>query len=163
MNLAQRRQGAEDRRICVQCEREFDKQSVRPSSSLERFPSLRLGGLARLIIEEARAGLARQSQAGYNRTAHGVHMQWLIAAVFGIPGLLLVIANYVYLLQWLLTKHSASMFPIAGGVLVALALACSPLLILRSYWWIGLFVDPGCGLLLTGFIVTLLPPRSQSK
>ena len=64
-----------------------------------------------------------------------------------------ILGNYVYIFQWYIKRKHSSQIPFIGGILGSIGLVISPVNSLNQYWWIPLFLDPGCVCLLVATIV----------
>ena len=83
-------------------------------------------------------------------------------------GLALLLGVWIIILDWQapFRKVGASLIPLLGGLLVAVAFVVVPVDELNSLWWLPLVIDLGCVPLLTlsaGFVIYRLVAKSFQR
>lgn len=67
-------------------------------------------------------------------------VNWIIATITGLIGILCVCANWFGLIRWLICKKNYSQIMFIGGILLCVSLYNTPL---NHHCYFGLLVDPG--------------------
>lgn len=76
-------------------------------------------------------------------------LRWLISAPLLALGVLAILGNWLIVLNYYVRGQHASLFPLLGGVLTAIAIARIPLASWNGWWWIPPTIDPGVWVIAT--------------
>jgi len=90
--------------------------------------------------------------------------RWVLAILFGVFGWWLIIYNFAVVYFWLVRRQHHSWIPLIGGFFALVGMAFCPLLQVRRFAFIPLFVDTGyCILALTiGLLMELFARRKKN-
>ena len=72
-----------------------------------------------------------------------ITVRHVLSGILILPAAYFMIMNWAMMVALLLRTRNVSLIPIAGGLMASIGCHVSAFAILREYWYVPLFLDPG--------------------